>query len=385
MIENIQYWWLTDPKAKLKVIVLLIIVSIVTGLFYLVIVSRSSKASIVADQSSQSESSQANPIIPFGDNSGIELIDSQAVQDDYKIFFDVQDQTLYRDQNNNLRYNKQTYTEVPDVFPFSVYNSKDNLIINELVGTRLFLVKSRQTIQLPSNVLTVTPKRISTLTIYYSIQENDGKVELMEGRDVGAISNSQPLADLGPKQDRYEIKIIRNQIYVFRYKQSGFTNNLEILRYNSITQKMDRLYSLPQTISIVYSDTAILINQLINNSEQAINTVIDFNSSDQGQRYLINIDEQLKEKNILGQTIVRRCQIDGRSRSLYCLIKSEDVIPLDYSVEDKIVKVNYTDNSITILYDSLMINGHTLTLDSQGYLYIVANPDQRLYKFTDKP
>jgi hypothetical protein len=386
MFEKFQYWFITDPKAKIKILFFAgSFVAICAMLYGLVLLNSTAGSSTPQPQAQTSSSSQAAQALNFVQGGGISEVDNQSVTADYGVFFDTRDQVLFIDESGNLRYNGSTYTEFDNLFPLSVYPAEKNLIINDVNNVRLFLTESRQIIQLPGNVYSVNPTQENGRLTLYSLQENDQGIELHRGFDPGAIYNSTRLADFQTNKNFYELKRINSSWYIFAYDGFYIKGSVEIYRYDQESESINRIETLNNVYNLVYGQDQIFVNQGVGDGNTVLNIVIDFSENPGGQKYLVNPKQSLETAGIAGQIIPSRCSFSAEVYSLLCLVKIEDVDGLNNTIEDKLVLINYRSNTTRILYNNLLISGKKIFTDKNLNLYIISNSDNKLYKFTDKP
>ncbi len=388
MLEKFQYFLLTDPKAKIKILFFVVSFILICGLLYGLIAlnsNASSRSDTIAQSSSSQSQEEVNQPINFSQAEGISIVDNQNVFGEFEVFFDDLNNPIFVDSTENLRYKDRTFTELGSVAPLSIYPAGNNLIINDAGGVKLFLTDSRQAIQLPENVYSIYPVLESGNQVYYSLQENEEGVDLMAGNNVGAIFNSNQLATFSSSKNFMELKRISGNWYIFAYDDYYIKGGLEIFKYDENLESISRIYTLNNTFSLTYGPNAIMVNQQAGNTESILQTVIDFSQNSDGQRYLVNVDESLQRENILGKVTPQRCVFWQEVDSLMCLVKILDVDAANSTVEDKIVQINYKTNSISINYSNILIGARKIFTDKRFNLYLLGSNDSKLYKFTDKP
>lgn len=369
-IFSIREWWANDPKAKLKalfvVLTLIFVLILGYGIYYINFVAPNNNfAYNITDNNSKVN------LKNFENAARLEAVNSSDIGNAHKFLFN-KDHTVTFDSQARLNLNFKSIENSPNFFPTSIFDYKDNLIINEPSKTTIYNY-SKKSFSVLEKIISVVPIPNSTDFRYLKFENGNIKVYSMANLN-SDLNQSTYLSSFVPVVNPQLVQqiVLNNRIYILAWSNINSSGTLEIWQSNRTEAKQLQSISDVNTFSSGPNDL------LYTSSDNKTISLVSFVNNSNGTKNNLRVDETLSKNKINGAFSANRCNIDSKE-ILTCLVKKQAVRYTDYTEIDSIVQFSPNVTDLKVLYEGLNISGSNIFIVDSKY-NIIGQEKGLLYK-----
>jgi hypothetical protein len=393
MLDKIRNWFIYDPKAKQKLIFIVVSVLLVGTIVYLLfLINFSTNPNNIQTQNQEQENSQKQNSFP--EDVQKEVQEKEQKEFDLEQFNAISrlpvgiassvyfskfgNQVFYINDEFELSIDNQKIPNSPVFLPYNFQETKEALIINTQDSSTLFSKLSRSFTALPQGSLSVTPFNGE---FYFLERITETRVDLKKSANV-LLQKPERVATLRPEITNFkglELRVLNQNLYVFVYQEGSRRGDLEIWQIQG--KQAVKAIRIQNLISYTFSNDQFLYT--VEEDESYQTTVLDFKLDPLGKDFTIN-NKTLTNKNIFGNVIAGKCYINDINVDIYCPVKIEAVDSLNANYADEIIVFNYLNQTLSLPFTgSFATPVNRFLVDSKQQFYFVSQINNTLYQIND--
>lgn len=382
MLDKIKRWFIYDPKAKQKII-FIIIASLIIGVFtyFLFLLNFSPEPETLNNSTEQAVEEEEREEIPDYDFdlSSFSRVFNKPIGLASSVYFsEFNDQIYYLNEDFKLVAGDREIQDSP-VFT-NLYNIQENreaVILNQQDFSTFFSKVSQSFRILPEGALSVIPFQDE----FYFLEIVNDRIDLKKSSNI-LLQRPERVLTIRPDMRIYrglELRELNNRLYIFVYEKGVRQGELEIWKTEG--RNATQIYQISGLVSHKFSKNQFLYTKVENNNHRT--SVLDFShSSSNGNADVFQISNQgLVSRGVFGNILAHRCQISSQATNIYCPVKIDRVAANDPRYPDEVVILNYINqNTFLPFTENLFTSISHIILSPNEELYFISQTDRILYE-----
>lgn len=387
MLKKITDWFAYDPKAKQKIIFIIIATLIIGSfgylLFYINFNQGSEEQQVRNEEITLEEESgffvEERPVFNFNLESYQTILNQPIGLTGSVHFSAFSDDVYYINPSFKLNINDQEVANSPTFLPYSLKETREVLIINEADSSTFFAKAGQSFTRLPEGSVSVLPFENE----YYFLEQVNDRIDLKKSLNI-LLQRPERVVTIRSEIDNYkglELKELNGNMYIFVYQTAEKQGKLEIWKVMKTERTAVKIKEIEKLVSSKFSNKQFLYTQLLEGIHSS--SVLDFSNNLDGVDFRIE-NRLFRDKDILGNLIAARCQISNQISNIYCPIKKSRVSANDVNYPDEIVIINYVNQNIFLPFTESFSNPVShIILNPEERLFFISRKDGLLYRLGD--
>jgi hypothetical protein len=374
MIQRFQYWLHTDVNAKKKVLFIFISSLVVILIGYIIFALNTS-----TPRNRNTPQNIAQIVVtPNTFDSAPELVkyDQSPIGLPTSFYFDPEnDDVYYVDDNLSLKKNGEVILSNKQFLPRQVnFFSSGAIAINEDFTTTLYFSDDNQTLDIEDGNSFLI--ELSRGRVYLAIlQGND--VVIKETFGTNRLSFAQEITKINISDyNSYDLRMLNEKVYFFGYQNINRTGKTKIWE---ITQSGNKeVFEIENTQSWLFSKNKALYSTNIR-STQSQSFLLSFQDS-VNSREISEVQNKLKETNVVGNIVAERCSFSPNEGGLSCLVKEASGNFKESKDKDVLADINLENLSVSFTKRDLVFSASAVHISPKGKVFIISQEGSFIYK-----
>ncbi len=381
-MNPIQNFFINDPKAKQKIIFVLVAITLILGIIWLVVFINTAPNRATNRVNNQDQTNSSNSISPTFNFEDKNKLTPENIGIPSQIeFVDRSEEVFYVNQDFFLRSNRRSITSENVINPYDLKYTPKGVIINQDSGDLFFNFTTEQIESFPLNVFSVTPFG----EFYYMIDPSGKDISIKFTTNLPVRSNFTALSVASnlPNYEAYDLRVIANKLYLFFYEEFTRQGDVEIWYLNTETNQPLLAGTLNDVQSIRFFNDQVFYTYELTNPKILTNygnNLLDFETSITGKIINLDIDEAILDDEIYGTVLAQKCLSLNKLNLIKCAVKKNKVAYNDEQTIDIVFTYDYVNKIITYPDSNTVTAISTLHQKPDGKDYFIPQIDKALYE-----